>query len=149
MNGLTKSLMKLPASKNNIQQAKWEENTKNIRKPLILALTKLTFSTCVFFSFNVLDVLTVMVPILVPDAIVGPTPLRLQSAWAADSIFPRLKIFRKAFFVSCITTRGVFIWTKLTMLAWNLPRCEKTGRWGRSVKKMVAETKQNYSLLLY
>ena len=59
-----------------------------------------------------------------PEAMAGPTPLMLQSTLAAawrSFFFCR---FLKAFFVSCITTRGVFICTKLTKLGRNLPRYE-------------------------
>ncbi len=47
-----------------------------------------------------------------PDAMVGPTPLRLQRACAEASMFPVFCNFLKAFFVSAITTLGVFIWIK-------------------------------------
>ena len=57
-----------------------------------------------------------------PEAIAGPTPLTLQSALAAPWRSSVFCSFLNAFFVSCITTRGVFICTKLTKLGRNFPR---------------------------
>lgn len=59
---------------------------------------------------------------LLPDAMAGPTPFRLQSAEAAACKSSRLKMFLNAFLVSCITILGVFICTRLVRFGRNLPR---------------------------
>ena len=57
-----------------------------------------------------------------PEAIPGPTPFRVHRDCDAACRSPVFASFLKAFFVSCMATRGVFICTKLTKLGRNFPR---------------------------
>lgn len=52
-----------------------------------------------------------------PEAMVGPTPLRLHRACAEAWRSPVFCNFLKAFFVSVITTLGVFICIRFNKLA--------------------------------
>jgi hypothetical protein len=71
--------------------------------------------------------------VLLPEAMAGPTPLRLDMAATAASKFC-LWMCLKAFLVSCMTTRGVFIWTRSFRRGRNTPRY-------RNKKKKMGEIK--------
>lgn len=58
------------------------------------------------------------------EAIVVPTPFKLDSAVIACS---RLGSFRNAFFVSCMTARGVFILIRYDSCGYDLPLCAFVG----------------------
>ena len=57
-----------------------------------------------------------------PEAMAGPTPFKFERADTAASISFLLSMALNAFFVSCITTLGVFIWIRSFNLGRNFPR---------------------------
>ena len=67
------------------------------------------------------DVGLVRLILWLPEAMAGPTPFKLLRAATADSISFFLKRFLNAFLVSCITTLGVFIWTRSFNLGRKMP----------------------------